>query len=231
LNKDFSYPPELKNHEDEFFVKGKACKLGSTIRFYNNFSNKKIGILKLIGTFLFIILTLPLMNGSTSNPLAEKAEVVEGVLYFSSTNPTHFSEFNPNLILPGDPPIANLDTVSVLQGLSVSGNVLTNDSDPDGDALVINTTPIIGPTNGTVTINVDGSFNYTPFASFVGTDEFTYEVCDGSSAEETNSYDNQTNVTITPFGTPTVTSTITVGSGGTITDVNIPNLYIQHVLL
>ena len=103
------------------------------IRFYNYFLNKENGVIKLIGRFLFLILTLPLIIGSTSHPPAEKAELVEGGLYFSSTNSAVFSEFNSNVILPGDPPIANLDTLNILQGTSGSGNVLTNDSDPDGD--------------------------------------------------------------------------------------------------
>ncbi|MFT6319201.1 MAG: subtilisin-like proprotein convertase family protein, partial [Granulosicoccus sp.] len=128
----------------------------------------------------------------------------------------------------GNPPIANLDTINVLQGTSGFGNVLLNDSDPDGDVLILNTTPVVAPTYGTVTINADGTFIYVPYPFFVGTDQFTYEICDGNKADVIDSYDNQTNVTITPFGTPTVSSTITVSSGGTITDVNIPNFYLEH---
>ncbi|MFK8009738.1 MAG: Ig-like domain-containing protein [Saprospiraceae bacterium] len=198
------------------------------IRFKNYFFNNKIGIEKLLGTFLFLILTQPLIIGSTFNSPAERAEIIEGVLYFSSVNPTLNSEFNSNIILSGDPPIANLDTVNVLQGTSVSGNVLLNDIDPDGDVLILNTTPVVAPSNGTVTLNTDGTFTYLPYPFFVGTDQFTYEVCDGGLVDITDSYDNQTNVTITPFGTPTVSSTITVSSGGTITDVNIPNFFLEH---
>lgn len=46
------------------------------------------------------------------------------------------------------------------------------DFDPDGNAItVISNTD---PTNGTVTINADGAFDYTPNANFNGSDSFTY---------------------------------------------------------
>jgi len=57
-------------------------------------------------------------------------------------------------------------------------NVLANDSDPDGDNLIINTTPVTSPTNGTVVINPDGTIEYTPSPGFIGTEVFSYEVCD-----------------------------------------------------
>ena len=53
-----------------------------------------------------------------------------------------------------------------------SPGVLGNDSDPDGDPLTA--TLHSGPSNGTVTLNADGSFTYTPAADFNGTDSFTY---------------------------------------------------------
>lgn len=52
-------------------------------------------------------------------------------------------------------------------------------SDPDGDALKY--VMVEGPANGTVVMNGDGSFSYTPKANFNGDDQFTYKVSDGSS--------------------------------------------------
>ena len=58
--------------------------------------------------------------------------------------------------------------------------MLGNDSDTDGDTLIVNTTPVVDPTNGTVVLNADGSFIYTPNANFFGSDSFVYEVSDGN---------------------------------------------------
>ncbi|HEX2923745.1 MAG TPA: LamG-like jellyroll fold domain-containing protein, partial [Chloroflexota bacterium] len=63
--------------------------------------------------------------------------------------------------------------------LSVSApGVLANDSDPDGDALDISLQS--GPSHGTLALNANGSFNYTPTPNYNGTDSFTYKIGDGS---------------------------------------------------
>ena len=40
--------------------------------------------------------------------------------------------------------------------------------------------PASGPTNGSLTLNPDGSFLYTPDSDFNGTDSFTYRANDGT---------------------------------------------------
>jgi hypothetical protein len=55
--------------------------------------------------------------------------------------------------------------------------VLINDSDPDGDPI---TASLFGePLHGSVTLNPDGSFTYTPNEGYVGLDSFIYWVNDG----------------------------------------------------
>lgn len=58
-------------------------------------------------------------------------------------------------------------------------NVLANDSDPDGDAL----SAVLeqAPTNGSLTLNANGSFSYTPTPGFVGQVSFTYRASDGEA--------------------------------------------------
>lgn len=80
-----------------------------------------------------------------------------------------------------NPPVANDDTATTPNDTPVSGNVLGNDSDPDGDDLTVNTTPVAGPDHGSVVINPDGTFTYTPDAGFIGEDSFEYEVCDNGT--------------------------------------------------
>ena len=58
-----------------------------------------------------------------------------------------------------------------------SANVLTNDSDLDGD--VLSALIVAPPTHGTLVFNVDGSFDYTPSPDFFGIDNFAYKVNDG----------------------------------------------------
>lgn len=75
-------------------------------------------------------------------------------------------------------PIAVDDAVTTKIGTPVSGNLLTNDSDPDGNKLIMKLNPVSGPANGTIVIKADGSFTYTPKAGFTGQDMVIYEVCD-----------------------------------------------------
>jgi gliding motility-associated-like protein len=76
-------------------------------------------------------------------------------------------------------PIAFADLVSTTQNIGVSGNVLTNDSDPDGNTLSASIAS--QPANGIVVLNTDGTYQYTPRNGFSGTDSFTYQVCDNGS--------------------------------------------------
>jgi hypothetical protein len=56
--------------------------------------------------------------------------------------------------------------------------VLANDTDANGDALTARLASDVA--NGTLTLQPDGSFSYTPAAGFTGTDEFTYLASDGT---------------------------------------------------
>lgn len=60
-----------------------------------------------------------------------------------------------------------------------SAVLLSNDSDADGDLL--SALPVASPTNGSLTLNADGSIDsYVPNANFVGTDSFSYKATDGA---------------------------------------------------
>ena len=83
-----------------------------------------------------------------------------------------------------DAPVAVDDTFVVDEDGVLNDELLSNDSDLDSDTLQVNTTPVAGPTNGTVDLAADGTFTYTPDANFFGTDSFTYEVNDGNGATD-----------------------------------------------
>ena len=83
-------------------------------------------------------------------------------------------------------PLATDDSYSVDEDSRlniIASGVLANDSDVDGDLLsaVLDTTT----SSGTLTLNADGSFTYTPNANFNGTDSFTYYTNDGTADSNT----------------------------------------------
>ena len=81
-------------------------------------------------------------------------------------------------------PTANPDAYTVNEDATLSlpaPGVLANDSDPDGDALTAGLAS--GPANGTLALNGNGSFSYTPNANFNGTDSFSYRARDAAGAE------------------------------------------------
>lgn len=68
-------------------------------------------------------------------------------------------------------------------GISIPSSlgVLANDTDPGGLPLTAHRTGGTGPANGTVTLNADGSFLYTPNTGFSGVDTFTYRAYNGTA--------------------------------------------------
>ncbi|WP_155948661.1 Ig-like domain-containing protein, partial [Mycobacterium sp. URHB0044] len=76
-----------------------------------------------------------------------------------------------------DAPVAGPDGFSTYEDTSVSGHVLGNDVDLDGDPLVASLT--IPPAHGTVALNPNGSFTYTPSTNYYGVDSFSYVATDG----------------------------------------------------
>jgi VCBS repeat-containing protein len=56
--------------------------------------------------------------------------------------------------------------------------VLANDTDANGDAMTARLGRDVA--HGTLTLQSNGSFNYTPASGFTGTDEFTYTASDGT---------------------------------------------------
>lgn len=73
------------------------------------------------------------------------------------------------------PPVAAADVASTSLGVPITINPLANDSDPDGDALIIQSV-----TSVNAAISTDQrSITYTPASGFTGQDVFQYTVSDG----------------------------------------------------
>lgn len=77
-------------------------------------------------------------------------------------------------------PVAADDTYSTAPDTALTvpaPGVLGNDTDGDNDGLTA--VLVNNPGNGTLNLNADGSFTYTPNAGFTGSDSFTYQANDG----------------------------------------------------
>jgi VCBS repeat-containing protein len=82
-----------------------------------------------------------------------------------------------------DAPVVNPESYTLDEDttltVSAASGVLANDSDVDGDTLTADL--VTGPSHGTLVLNPDGSFSYTPDADYFGADSFTYRVFDGTT--------------------------------------------------
>src|SRR5213075_3203231 len=83
----------------------------------------------------------------------------------------------------------------------VAPGVLANDSDVDGDP--ITAILVDSPAHGTLSLNADGSFSYTPVVNYNGPDSFTYKANDGQADSPTNA---TVSITVTPVNDPPGTS-------------------------
>lgn len=121
-------------------------------------------------------------------------------------------------------PVAVGDAFTGDENTLIIGTVLTNDSDADDDPL--SAILVDGPANGSLILNEDGSFIYTPHAHFCGTDSFTYKVNDGQA----NSNPATVSLTVEPTQPLQVLSCVATATGFTLTfnhalDTETLNLY------
>ena len=90
--------------------------------------------------------------------------------------------YTVNVAGTNNPPVAQNDEYNTQQDTSLSvaaPGVLGNDNDPDGDPLSAQLVDTVS--NGTLNLELDGSFVYSPNAGFTGQDSFTYRAADAAS--------------------------------------------------
>ena len=96
-------------------------------------------------------------------------------------------------------PQANDDAASTQEGRAVTVAVLANDSDPDGDAIAIQS--VGAAASGATSDNGDGTVTYAPSAGFSGTDRFSYTIADAGGLTDTA----EVTITVNPTCPPTPT--------------------------
>ncbi|MFT4547909.1 MAG: VCBS repeat-containing protein, partial [Verrucomicrobiales bacterium] len=107
-----------------------------------------------------------------------------GVDTFSYTAFDTFDSSLPALVTitvapRNDPPVADDDFYIVDPGQPITGNVLANDSDVDMDSITAQLES--GPASGSLDLDPDGWFEFTPTAAFTGTVTFSYRAADASA--------------------------------------------------
>jgi surface protein/VCBS repeat-containing protein len=126
--------------------------------------------------------------------------------------------FTIDITAVNDAPVAVNDAISLNEGATVSAlsttqtSVLNNDTDVDNVSLTA--TIVTQPTNGTLTLNSNGTFSYTHNGSETTTDSFTYKANDGS----VDSNLATVTIAIIPVNDApvTVNDTITLNEGATV---------------
>jgi len=112
--------------------------------------------------------TAQLVNGQKYTYFAV-ATYVEGV----SSEPSNrrwITAFNDPLTAGGDSYSTPEDTRLVIP----APGVLSNDGDPDSPVTTLTAVLESGPSKGTLSLNTNGSFTYTPEANYFGNDSFRY---------------------------------------------------------
>src|SRR5439155_6633288 len=82
-----------------------------------------------------------------------------------------------------DAPVAVNDSYSTNEDTTLTvaagSGVLGNDTDVDGDALTA--ILVSGPSHGTLTLNPNGGFTYTPATNYNGPDPYAHRADEGST--------------------------------------------------
>jgi VCBS repeat-containing protein len=121
----------------------------------------------------------------------------DGSVFASQGECTSYAAQGGTLRPVNQGPVAEDDANSVKEDAapnSVSGNVLSNDTDADGDSLSVTSTGTFSLAHGSLVINADGSYSYTlnnsdPAVNALNDGDtlieaFTYTVSDGNGGTD-----------------------------------------------
>ena len=123
---------------------------------------------------------------ASTPPLPFNPYISPNFLFFGDNTDQGNATFTLGAISANAFPVANSDNYTTDEDVTLNvttTGVLVNDTDADKDPLtaVLET----GPAHGTLTLNANGTFTYTPAANFSGIDSFTYRAKDTTANSNT----------------------------------------------
>ena len=133
------------------------------------------------------VATITTIPGQTEYTIVDGAALVNGAAYTYFTVALYGDgvQSDPSNLVTitavNDPPAAGNDSYSTAEDTTLTiaaPGVLANDTDAE-TASQLNAVLVGNPSHGTLALNANGSFTYTPAAGFNGADSFTYQATDG----------------------------------------------------
>jgi autotransporter-associated beta strand protein len=125
----------------------------------------------------------PLVAGTATFTVTTQTGGPTTITATDLTDGTKTSDMSPAIAVTNTAPTATADTYEMVADNTLTvaaAGVLGNDSDAESQAVTVGAPrPLSGPVHGTLTLNQNGSFTYTPTAGYSGTDSFTYVATDG----------------------------------------------------
>jgi VCBS repeat-containing protein len=101
-----------------------------------------------------------------------------------------------------DTPVASNASRTTAEDSALTGNLVASDVDAGDTLTFVN---VAGPSHGTVTVNADGSYTYTPAVNYNGPDSFTFKATD-NAATPTDSNTATVSITVTAVNDAPVAS-------------------------
>jgi large repetitive protein len=124
---------------------------------------------------------VPAGNGSVTYTPRDDFSGTDTFTYTISDTFGNLGEGMITVVVTGtnDIPVALPDEGTTSEDSSVILDVLANDTDADGDPLLV--VSFVQPEHGTVVVNAEGALVYTPEPDYSGDDAFSYVVGDGQA--------------------------------------------------